>query len=45
MLQGMREDLQLVSIKQGFMKVVVFDLGLDRWAKGGKCLRGADLMM
>lgn len=30
-----RENLQLMQIVQAFMKVV-FDLGLERWAKGGQ---------
>lgn len=41
----MRENLQLVQIKQGSVKVMVFDVGLERWAKGGRCLREAELMM
>lgn len=44
-LWEMRENLQLVQIKQGSVKVMVFDAGLERWVKGGRCLREAELMM
>lgn len=44
-LWEMRQNLQLVQIKQGSVKIVVFNVGLERWAKGCRCLRGVELMM
>lgn len=41
----MRENLPLVQSEQGFMKVVAFDLGLERWAEGCRCSREAVLTM
>lgn len=31
-----RKNLQLLKIKKGFIKVVVFDLGLKRWSGAGR---------
>lgn len=40
-LETGRENLQLLQFERVFMKVVVFDGGLERWAKASRCFREA----